>query len=79
MDGFRIVTLSEVVRQTDLFITCTGNKHVITRQHMDKMKTGAIVCNMGHSNMEIDVVSCWNGGGGGVNSEQLGDGGVKKE
>jgi len=57
MDGFRIVTLSEVVRQMDIVITCTGNKHVITRQHMDKMRNGAIICNMGHSNMEIDVNS----------------------
>ena len=57
MDGFRIVTLAEVVRQMDIVITCTGNKHVVTRAHMDKMRNGAIVCNMGHSNMEIDVVS----------------------
>lgn len=37
-------------------VTCTGNKSVVTKEHMDKMKNGCIVCNMGHSNMEIDVV-----------------------
>lgn len=38
----------------------TGNKHVVTREHLDRMKNGCIVCNMGHSNTEIDVVSvCW--------------------
>ena len=38
-------------------ITATGNKNVVTRDHMDKMKNGCIVCNMGHSNTEIDVLS----------------------
>ena len=38
-------------------ITATGNKNVVTRDHMDKMKNGCIVCNMGHSNTEIDVIS----------------------
>ena len=37
-------------------ISSSGNKNVVTRNHMDKMKTGCIVCNMGHSNTEIDVV-----------------------
>ena len=57
MDGYRVVKLSEVIRQVDILITATGNKNVVTREHMDKMKNGAIVCNMGHSNTEIDVVS----------------------
>jgi adenosylhomocysteinase len=57
MDGFRVLKLSEVIRNVDLLITATGNKNVLTREHMDKMKSGAIVCNMGHSNTEIDVVS----------------------
>lgn len=56
MDGFRVVKLSEVIRQVDILVTATGNKNVVTRDHMDKMKNGAIVCNMGHSNTEIDVV-----------------------
>jgi adenosylhomocysteinase len=57
MDGFRVVKLSEVVRNIDIVITCTGNKNVVTREYMDKMKNGCIVCNMGHSNTEIDVNS----------------------
>ena len=57
MDGFRVLKLNEVIRNVDLLITATGNKNVVTREHMDKMKSGAIVCNMGHSNTEIDVNS----------------------
>ncbi|KAK8400613.1 hypothetical protein O3P69_002437 [Scylla paramamosain] len=57
MDGFRVVKLSEVIRQVDILVTATGNKNVVTRDHMDKMKNGTIVCNMGHSNTEIDVNS----------------------
>lgn len=58
MDGFRVVKLNEVIRNVDIVITATGNKNVVSREHMDKMKNGCIVCNMGHSNTEIDVVSC---------------------
>lgn len=57
MDGFRVVKLNEVVRTVDIVVTATGNKNVVTREHMDKMKNGCIVCNMGHSNTEIDVNS----------------------
>ncbi|KAK5902440.1 hypothetical protein CesoFtcFv8_007690 [Champsocephalus esox] len=57
MDGFRVIKLGEVVRQVDMVITCTGNKNVVGREHMDRMKNGCIVCNMGHSNTEIDLVS----------------------
>ncbi|OXB56062.1 hypothetical protein ASZ78_013144 [Callipepla squamata] len=57
MDGFRLVKLNEVIRQVDIVITCTGNKNVVTREHLDRMKNSCIVCNMGHSNTEIDVVS----------------------
>ncbi|XP_068453424.1 S-adenosylhomocysteine hydrolase-like protein 1 isoform X1 [Clinocottus analis] len=57
MDGFRVVKLSEVIRQMDVVITCTGNKNVVTREQLDRMKNGCIVCNMGHSNTEIDVAS----------------------
>ena len=57
MEGFRVVKLNEVLRNADIVITCTGNKNVITRESMDKMKSGCIVCNMGHSNTEIDVSS----------------------
>ena len=57
MDGFQVVKLSEVVQKVDIVITATGNKNVVTRGNMDKMKNGCIVCNMGHSNTEIDVLS----------------------
>ncbi|MCI4380249.1 hypothetical protein PGIGA_G00237630 [Pangasianodon gigas] len=57
MDGFQLVRLNEVIRVVDMVITCTGNKNVVTREHMDQMKNGCIVCNMGHSNTEIDVAS----------------------
>jgi len=56
MDGFRVIKLNEVVRSVDIVITATGNKNVVTREFMDKMKNGCIVCNIGHSNTEIDVV-----------------------
>ena len=52
-----MVKFSAVVKQVDIVVTATGNKSVVTREHMDKMKNGCIVCNMGHSNTEIDVMS----------------------
>ncbi|XP_006789579.1 S-adenosylhomocysteine hydrolase-like protein 1 [Neolamprologus brichardi] len=55
MDGFRVIKLSEIVRHIDMVITCTGNKNVVMREHLDKMKNGCIVCNMGHSSSEIDL------------------------
>lgn len=55
VDGFRVVKLNEIVRNADIVITTTGNKQVVTREHMEKMKNGCIVCNMGHSNTEIAV------------------------
>jgi len=57
MDGFRVVRLNEIIRNADVVVTATGNKNVVTREHMDRMKNGCIVCNMGHSNSEIDVNS----------------------
>jgi adenosylhomocysteinase len=57
MDGFKVVRIEEVIKQVDIIITATGNKGVITREHAEKLKTGAIICNMGHSNTEIDVAS----------------------
>jgi len=57
MDGFRVVSLHDIVKSMDIVITATGNKSVVTRADLDKLKSGCIVCNMGHSNTEIDVVS----------------------
>ena len=55
MDGFRVMTMSEAATIGDIFITLTGNKHVIAKDHFDKMKNGAILCNSGHFNIEIDL------------------------
>ncbi|CAF1400964.1 unnamed protein product [Didymodactylos carnosus] len=55
MEGYKVVRLEEVVKQVDIVVTATGSKNAITREHLDKLKNGAIVCNMGHSNTEIDV------------------------
>lgn len=57
MEGFTVVQLNEVLRTVDMVITCTGNKKILLREHMDQMKSGCIVCNMGHPYMEIDVAS----------------------
>lgn len=57
MAGYRVVRINEVIRIVDIVVTATGNKNVVTREHMDKMRSGCILCNMGHSNTEIDVVS----------------------
>jgi len=57
MDGCRVVQVEEVAHKIDIVITATGNKKVITRDHMDKMKTGTILANMGHANTEIDILS----------------------
>ncbi len=57
MDGFRVMPMSEAAPQGDLFITVTGNKHVIRQEHFDVMKDGAMVCNSGHFDIEIDLKS----------------------
>ena len=57
MEGYRVVTLDEVCDQGDIFVTATGNFHVITHDHMRRMKHNAIVCNIGHFDSEIDVAS----------------------
>ena len=55
MEGYRVVTMDYAADQGDIFVTCTGNFHVITHDHMVKMKNNAIVCNIGHFDNEIDV------------------------
>ncbi len=57
MEGFRVVTMDEACEQADIFVTATGNYHVITHDHMRRMKHNAIVCNIGHFDSEIDVAS----------------------
>ena len=55
MEGYRVVDLNDVVDQVDIFVTATGNYHVINASHLDRMKNQAIVCNIGHFDNEIDV------------------------
>ncbi len=55
MEGYRVVTMDEACTQADIFVTATGNYHVITHEHMCRMKDQAIVCNIGHFDNEIDV------------------------
>jgi adenosylhomocysteinase len=57
MEGYRVVTLDYAAEHADIFVTATGNYHVITHDHMAKMKDQAIVCNIGHFDNEIDVAS----------------------
>ena len=57
MEGYRVVTMEYAADKADIFVTCTGNYHVITHAHMAKMKDQAIVCNIGHFDNEIDVAS----------------------
>ncbi|MDJ0555822.1 MAG: adenosylhomocysteinase [Microcoleaceae cyanobacterium MO_207.B10] len=55
MDGFRVMPMAQAAPLADLFITVTGNKHVIRGEHFDVMKDGALVCNSGHFDIEIDL------------------------
>jgi len=55
MEGYRVVTLDDMVDKADIFVTATGNTSVITMAHMEKMRDQAIVCNIGHFDNEIDV------------------------
>jgi adenosylhomocysteinase len=57
MEGYRVVTMDYAADKADIFVTTTGNFHVITHNHMSKMKDQAIVCNIGHFDNEIDVAS----------------------
>jgi len=57
MDGFRVMPMAEASSVGDIFITVTGNRHVIDRQHFEKMKDGALVCNSGHFDLELNLVA----------------------
>jgi adenosylhomocysteinase len=57
MEGYRVVTMEEAAPRADIFVTATGNYHVISHDHMAAMKNQAIVCNIGHFDNEIDVAS----------------------
>ena len=55
MDGFRVMSMSEAAKIGDVFVTVTGNKNVVAREHFEVMKNGAVVANSGHFNVEIDI------------------------
>ena len=57
MEGYEVVTMEQAAPRADIFVTATGNRHVITIDHMREMKDRAIVCNIGHFDNEIDVAS----------------------
>ncbi|MFQ5876141.1 MAG: adenosylhomocysteinase [Acidobacteriota bacterium] len=55
LDGYQVMTMGEAARVGDIFITLTGNKHVLRREHFRAMKDGAVIANSGHFNVEIDI------------------------
>jgi adenosylhomocysteinase len=55
MDGFRVMPIIEAAAVGDVFVTVTGNRHVIDQQHFARMKDGAIVCNSGHFDLELNL------------------------
>jgi adenosylhomocysteinase len=55
MDGFRVMSMAEAAKIGDIFVTVTGNKNVVAKEHFEVMKNGAIVANSGHFNVEIDI------------------------
>ncbi|MBI4281324.1 adenosylhomocysteinase, partial [Candidatus Uhrbacteria bacterium] len=55
MDGFRVMPMAEAAPIGDIFVTVTGNKHVLRREHFEKMKSGALLANSGHFDLEIDL------------------------
>jgi adenosylhomocysteinase len=57
MEGYKVVTLEYAADKADIFVTATGNYHIITHDHLIRMKNNAIVCNIGHFDSEIDVAS----------------------
>ncbi|KTD23753.1 adenosylhomocysteinase [Legionella lansingensis] len=57
MEGYRVVTLDDVAEQVDILVTATGNYHVVTHEHMLRMRNQAILCNIGHFDSEIDIQS----------------------
>lgn len=55
LDGYRVMPMREAVKEGDIFITVTGDKHIITAEHIKKMKDGAVLANAGHFDVEVDV------------------------
>jgi adenosylhomocysteinase len=55
MDGFQVMPMAQAAPIGDVFVTLTGDKHVIRKEHFEKMKDGAVMCNSGHFNVEIEI------------------------
>jgi len=55
MDGFQVMPMNQAARIGRIFITLTGNKHVVRREHFEVMQDGAVVCNSGHFNVELEI------------------------
>ncbi|MGD0232452.1 MAG: adenosylhomocysteinase [Syntrophorhabdales bacterium] len=55
MDGFEVMEMAQAARTGDIFVTVTGDIHVLRKEHFERMKDGAIVCNSGHFNVEVDI------------------------
>jgi adenosylhomocysteinase len=55
MDGFRVMSMAEAAKIGEIFVTVTGNKSILTAEHFERMKDGAVICNSGHFNVEIDI------------------------
>ncbi len=55
MDGFRVMPMADAAKIGDVFVTVTGNKSVLASEHFEKMRDGAVICNSGHFNVEIDI------------------------
>jgi adenosylhomocysteinase len=55
MDGFRVMPMADAAKIGDIFITVTGNKSILAHEHFEKMRDGAVICNSGHFNVEIDI------------------------
>ena len=55
MDGFQVMPMAKAAELGDIFVTATGDKHVISREHIERLKDGAILANTGHFNVEIDI------------------------
>jgi len=69
MEGFQVVTMEEAASQGNLFVTATGNRDIITGTHLEKMPNDAIVCNIGHFDLEIDVA--WLNETDGISKEEI--------
>jgi len=74
MDGFTVLPMLEAARQGEVFVTVTGNIHIIRKEHFEVMRDGAVVCNSGHFNVELDIpaLEALSNGSGPIRDEVVG-------